>query len=209
MWNRTEDQIRIILIRHGVTHSNLEHRYLGKTEEPLCEEGIQNLGTAPAADRLFSSPMLRCRQTARYLYPGQTPVLIPEWEEMDFGLFEGKNYEDLKNDPQYQRFIDSGGRTPFPGGETREHFQKRCIQGFWRMLEQLQREDRNITCIVHGGTIMALLSAFCGGDYFDYQVKNGRGYELLYRMHEELPADLSYCGVFGRISVRPDAWRPL
>lgn len=30
--------------------------------------------------------------------------------------------------------------------------------------------------IVHGGTIMALLSKYCGGDYYDYHVGNGRGY---------------------------------
>ena len=30
--------------------------------------------------------------------------------------------------------------------------------------------------IVHGGTIMSLLSLYGGKDYFDYQVPNGRGY---------------------------------
>ena len=37
-------------------------------------------------------------------------------------------------------------------------------------------EGRSIGLIVHGGTIMVLLSSFCGGDYFDYQVPNGDGY---------------------------------
>lgn len=227
MWNRSEnqvkeqpqDQIVIRLLRHGLTNSNLEHRYLGKTEEPLCEEGIRRLHTlhmlrmqneaSDPVDKLFSSPLLRCRQTASILYPEQDPVLIPEWEEMDFGIFEGKNYKDLQGNPDYQRFIDSGGTLPFPQGESREDFQERCIQGFRRMLDGLQKEDRRIACIVHGGTIMALMSAFCGGDYFDYQVTNGRGYELFYRIQGELSADLSYHGVFGWISARPDTWRSL
>ena len=34
----------------------------------------------------------------------------------------------------------------------------------------------SVGMIVHGGTIMSLLSLYGGKDYFDYQVSNGRGY---------------------------------
>ena len=37
-------------------------------------------------------------------------------------------------------------------------------------------ESISVGMIVHGGTIMALLSQLYGGSYFDYQVPNGRGY---------------------------------
>lgn len=45
MWNRTEDKIKakITWIRHGMTQANGEHRYLGKTDEPLSETGIRLL----------------------------------------------------------------------------------------------------------------------------------------------------------------------
>ena len=33
--------------------------------------------------------------------------------------------------------------------------------------------------VVHGGTIMAVLSSLTGGEYFDFQVKNGEGYETV------------------------------
>ena len=32
--------MKIILVRHGKTQSNQEHRYLGWTDELLCREGI-------------------------------------------------------------------------------------------------------------------------------------------------------------------------
>ncbi|MGN0242387.1 MAG: hypothetical protein ACI4CS_11915, partial [Candidatus Weimeria sp.] len=32
--------------------------------------------------------------------------------------------------------------------------------------------------VAHGGTIMAVLSALAGGDYFSYEVKPGEGYEF-------------------------------
>ena len=44
MWNWTENQIELYLIRHGMTLGNVEHRYIGRqTDEPLSEDGRQQL----------------------------------------------------------------------------------------------------------------------------------------------------------------------
>ncbi len=188
----TQTEIRLTLIRHGATLSNKEGRYLGKSDESLSPEGIGILekavtgGNYPAADLLFSGPMKRCLETAQILYPGQAPILIPEWTEMDFGTFEGHNYKELSGDPDYQRWIDSGGTLPFPEGESREEFIRRSIAGYENMLRYMksiwersavsEQSDRSVSAVVHGGTIMALLSHFLGGEYFDYQVKCGQGY---------------------------------
>lgn len=192
MRNRTENQIeiRLTLIRHGATFSNQEGRYLGKTDVSLSPDGIRALEKFvadreyPTVDVLFSGPMKRCLETAQILYPGQTPILIPEWTEMDFGVFEGHNYKELSGNPDYQRWIDSGGTLPFPEGESREEFIRRSVAGCEKMLQCLKNgcktatefESQNISAVVHGGTIMALLSHFLGGEYFDYQVKCGQGY---------------------------------
>ena len=59
----------VYLIRHGKTKGNLEGRYIGTTDEPLCEEGKQSLMQMadakkyPAVEALFVSPMLRCRES--------------------------------------------------------------------------------------------------------------------------------------------------
>lgn len=192
----TEDKITLALIRHGETRSNKEHRYLGKTDEGLSEEGRKELrrhgrqlekdgqhGTYPRVDMLFSGPMCRCRETAAILYPDIAPVIIEEWTETDFGIFEGKNYEELKDDRQYQAWIDSGGRMAFPEGESREAFICRCIKGFGRVQETLREEKKRtghfpgtVGLVVHGGTIMALLCTYLGGDYFDYRTANGEVY---------------------------------
>ena len=193
-------------IRHGMTRANEEHRYLGKTDEPLSEKGIRFLQEKKkksffnAPEFLYASPMKRCVQTAEILFR-RKPVLIPEWKEMDFGQFEGKNYEELKDNPDYQKWIDSNGTLPFPGGESREQFIRRSMEGFDRMMSDiLKRSEKNtgiqndtdtrylksnrgteipVVTVVHGGTIMAVLSSLTGGEYFDFQVKNGEGYETV------------------------------
>lgn len=191
MRNRTENKIELVLIRHGAAASNQEHRYLGRTEEGISADGRAGLlrrkesGYYPPADCLLSSPMKRCVETAQLLYPAQRAVLIPEWTEIDFGSFEGKTYQELQGDRRYQEWIDSGGRLPFPDGESREDFIARSVRGLCRLEgilagEESRQRERALTAaaVVHGGTIMALLSHFCGGDYFSYQVRNGEGYRV-------------------------------
>ena len=192
MWNQPEIKINLTLIRHGKTPSNREHRYLGVTEETLSGEGRKQLEILAEKDilkkpwLLFISPMLRCQESAGILFPGKKAYPIEEWREMNFGAYEGKNYEDLKNDAYYQKWIDSNGTLPFPEGESQQEYIKRCHRGLLTATKIIQKEiaenqmtesqPRNITAVVHGGTIMALLHILAGGNYFDYQVKNGGGY---------------------------------
>lgn len=193
---------RLILIRHGMTAGNGEKRYIGMTDEKLCPEGREALerekkqGLYPAADLLFSSPLARCLETAAILYPGQEPMIIGAFRECDFGLFEGKNYKELSDCPQYQAWIDSGGTLPFPKGESMDSFRERCAAGLEQLLA-LHAEDgkrQTAACIVHGGTIMALLSRFGtqGRGYYDYQCGNGRGYCCLTEKNDKGEISLSW-----------------
>lgn len=187
---------QLYLIRHGKTESNREKRYLGVTDESLCREGIQELrgrkdeGVYPvlrSGDILAVSPMKRCVETARFLYPDCAPTVISSFREINFGSFEGKNYQELEGDERYQKWIDSGGRLPFPGGESREAFVRRNVEGMRELLDLCQREGNvfagtkqssRVILVVHGGTIMSLLSELnrepC--DYYDFMCANGEGY---------------------------------
>ena len=193
MRNRTEDKIKTIkciFIRHGSTALNREHRYLGKTDEPLDETGIQQIKQAAGSGiydrakniKIYSSPLCRCIQTAKIFFPDVEPELVEDFSEMDFGEFELKNYEELSSDTRYrdtyQAWIDSGGTLAFPGGESREEFIERCVRGFEQTIAALEGNDTAVF-VVHGGTIMAIMSHYCGGDYFDYQVKTGCGYSCV------------------------------
>ena len=171
------------LIRHGMTPGNQEHRYVGRTDEELTETARTELESRREifqhVDRVITSPMKRCIQTAEILFPYQVPEIQPGLEEMDFGTFEYKNYKELSGNPQYQAWIDSNGTLPFPAGEDLQQFKRRCCKNFQTSVEKLLKVgERCVAFVVHGGTIMAILEAFAEEkkNYYDWQVKNGCGY---------------------------------
>ena len=86
--------MKIMFLRHGLTNGNLEKRYIGTTDEPLCNCGIMQLKDTrfPHSDVLISSSALRCIQTAETLFPAQEIIIEKDFRECDFGDFEGKNY---------------------------------------------------------------------------------------------------------------------
>ncbi|SFQ47250.1 alpha-ribazole phosphatase [Lachnospiraceae bacterium XBB1006] len=188
MRNRDGHSIELFLIRHGETLYNKEGRYLGVTDLPLTKEAQQNLvkQEMPQVEFLFASPMLRARQTADIVFPKQPYVVMEEFAEMNFGEFEGKNYRELNGNPAYQAYIDSGGSTPFPGGESRDAFVMRTMTGFTKVLMQVGKEERpvRVGIVAHGGTVMAIASSLLGGEYFSYRVQNG-GYLHLRGYREE------------------------
>ena len=137
--------MKLWLIRHGMPKGNQEHRYVGATDEGLLPEEKERL-QAKSADMnlhlaiVFVSPARRCRETAACLFPGPAPelIVVPEFMEMNFGAFEYMSWQEINQDPDpahraaYQRYIDSGGETAFPGGESKAVFTKRVCDGFER-----------------------------------------------------------------------------
>ena len=73
---------KIHLIRHGLTEANLKQQYIGSTDMPLAAVGLSELqrlkneNDYPKVDKVYSSPMLRCKQTANVLYPSKDIMII-------------------------------------------------------------------------------------------------------------------------------------
>ena len=115
----------IYLLRHGRTEANRRRLYCGSTDLPLSPEGAAELrrlaergGYPPIAGlRVITSGLRRTAETLLAIY-GPVPFAPePGFREMDFGDFEGKSYELLRDDPAYQAWI------------TGENEQNRCPHG--------------------------------------------------------------------------------
>lgn len=172
--------MELMLIRHFQTAGNGKKQYIGSTDEPLDENKIpEQLSGYPQIDHLAVSPMKRCMQTADLIYPGYEKIVCPLLRELDFGAYERKTYEELKDLPEYQRWLESGGLSAFPDGEDRICFQKRCMQGMEILIGKLtELECQTAGVVVHGGTIMAVMSGYDKEKrpYYEWQVGNGEGY---------------------------------
>lgn len=168
--------MRINFIRHGETEGNRLKRYIGKTDEPLCSEGVEQLGKRiyPDCTVLILSPMKRCLQTAEIIYPSMKAASVcSDLRECDFGRFENKNYKELSGDEDYQRWIDSGGTIPFPDGESPDEFRSRCVSAFEEIVKWFNDSD-TVSFIVHGGTIMSVMEKYAvpKRSYYDFGIKN-------------------------------------
>lgn len=174
----------VYFLRHGQTQGNLERRYIGSTDEPLCPQGRRALAgiRAPAADVLYVSPMLRCRETAAALYPGmEATIILPGLRETDFGAFEGHTYDELKDNPAYCAWLGAAGEIPPPGGEGKAAVRRRVLDAFFSAVERHSEGDR-LAFVVHGGTIMTLLEALEGSrQFYRWQAPNGGGFQCRWR----------------------------
>ena len=169
--------MELYFIRHGRTPGNKEKRYIGRTDESILPESAADLRECAARGKygypevLFVSPMKRCIETADIIYPGMEMHIIRDFRECDFGSFEGKKYRELSGNPDYQKWIDSGGTMSFPEGESMEEMTNRVMKGFYKALDVAN--GRDAAFVVHGGTIMAVMSRIDGGNFYDYQLDNG------------------------------------
>ncbi|MBR3300366.1 MAG: histidine phosphatase family protein [Clostridia bacterium] len=179
---------RIHLIRHGLTDANLEGRYIGcRTDLPLCPQGVKELkamkdtGDYPPVGAVYSSPLLRAKQSSAILFPGFEPKIVEEFTEYDFGEFEGKNAHQLELDENYLKWT-SGKLAAPPSGESNTDFIKRLALGLNRVVRDMMENDIDeAAAIMHGGAIMMLLSA-CAVPRkrsVEWTSEPGRGYSIM------------------------------
>lgn len=173
--------MHIALLRHGLTAGNLRKAYLGVRDEPLCQEGVQALRASsvarevldfvPDCERVYVSTRKRTQETASLLFPDLSQVVSSSLDEMNFGIFEGKNYQDLSLSASYGRWVEGGCSAVCPEGEGLETFLPRVKEGF---LSAVEGEESGKIFVVHGGTIMGICSQFVlGSTYYQWQVPCG------------------------------------
>ncbi|XOQ47311.1 MAG: Alpha-ribazole phosphatase [Eubacteriales bacterium] len=178
----------IHFIRHGLTEGNLLGQYIGSTDLPLADEGVaqlenlKRLYTYPKAQIYYCSPMLRCVQTLRILYPEAQPMLVDDLRECDFGDWEGKTAEEIAaQDERFSEWMEGGKAVTPPNGESGGAFMQRVCAAFERIVESMLRSGMNSAVIVaHGGTIMSILSAYGipKANFYDWMTESGCGYSL-------------------------------
>ena len=116
--------MKLTLIRHGITHGNKYGLYYGATDLPLLEEGVEELRERrlgyiyPTAPRYYTSPLQRTQQTLRQLYGAVDFTVVDGLREMNFGVFEMRTGEDLRQDEAFVAWSRRMSTDRCPEGES-------------------------------------------------------------------------------------------
>lgn len=163
--------MKIYITRHGETEWNKELRMQGWKNSNLTEKGIEDaksLGNHLKNidfDLIYSSPLKRALDTAKYIRGMKnTKIVINEnFKEMNFGLWEGMNEEELtKQYPkEYETFIQKPQLFKPFGGETFTELVNRIEKGLYDVIDNNSNTD-NILIVAHAVVIKAIMKIVKG-----------------------------------------------
>ncbi|GIO39959.1 alpha-ribazole phosphatase [Paenibacillus antibioticophila] len=180
-------------IRHGYTEWNRSRRYLGHSDLELLSGEEAALAQLPAKlagirfSKVYCSDLLRCRETLARVRPDLASVANYDARirELNFGEWEGKTYEELKDCKTYRKWIDDPSSQVPPGGESWEQFESRVAEFYGELRKNaadifLNDEDASLPAsvliVTHGGVISLLAGKLAGGrDFHDPDFKIAPG----------------------------------
>lgn len=176
--------MKLILLRHGMTMANERHLYCGFTDLPLSVAGTAALKELKqtvlypdiAGMRILTSGMKRCDETLSILYGDISRETASAFREMNFGAFEMRSYEQMKEDPDYIAWISGDNEANItPGGESGNLMKARVLSA----LDSLLSDRQDTLLVTHGGVIAAIMERLFpaeGKSRYQWQPSPGRGY---------------------------------
>lgn len=160
---------RLSVIRHGLTEANDKGIYLGsRTDYSLSAKGMAHLIDKmdefeyPKVQRVYSSPMKRCIETAGIIYPYRELQIVENMTELDFGEFDGKSVQELIDREDYKNWLKGGSPdTRAPGGESTQELLLRLYKGLHEIIMDMMNEElTHCALITHSGIVTNLMAAF-------------------------------------------------
>ncbi len=147
----------LLLVRHGETDWNLEHRVQGHTDRPLNATGLEQaltLASQLAAEQLvavYASDLARARETAAIVAHrhGLDVTVDADLREKHFGSWEGLTEVEIA-----QRFPDAV-RGQWGDGETTAAIAARAVAAVERI--RATHPAGTVLVVSHGGTMRAIL----------------------------------------------------
>jgi broad specificity phosphatase PhoE len=130
--------LTLVLTRHGLTDRSTPEQHLGQRIDVSINEAGRRQAEAlarrlaPVAfDRAVTSPLFRARETAAIVARGVEVEADPRLREMDYGAWEGRTYEQIREaDGAYREAWERDPDTlPCPGGESANDVAAR-VRGF-------------------------------------------------------------------------------
>ena len=161
--------MKLVVMRHGQTNYNKEHRLQGRKNIPLSDKGLSQaaatrdemIAAGLHFDRVLSSPLERAVQTAEIVGGVNREQIAREERiiEIDFGPLEGQQVESL-DDNMRNFFNDPAEYIPPEGAESYAELLTRMGSFLSAMRED--KSDDTILAVSHGAALHALYMLVTG-----------------------------------------------
>ena len=138
---------QVYLIRHGATEWSVAGKHTGRTDIPLTASGRAQAEALRArlralqADRVFTSPLVRARETAAlagFASEAEADADLVEW---DYGTFEGRRTSEIRADQPGWDLFEHG----CPGGERVDEVAARAD----RVIARIRKAGGKVLLFAH------------------------------------------------------------
>ncbi|WP_456788320.1 histidine phosphatase family protein [Cellulomonas sp. P5_C5] len=164
----------VLLVRHGRSTANVAGILSGRTAGVDLDD-VGRSQAARAAERIavvplvavVSSPLARCRQTARSIAEPHalTTLIEPGITECDYGQWQGRPLRELAKDPLWSVVQTQPSEVTFPGGESMAAMQDRSVAAIRRHDAAIEAEHgagAAWVAVTHGDIVKSVLADALG-----------------------------------------------
>lgn len=159
----------LFLVRHGRSTANAGGILAGRMPDVHLDEVGKEQAKAiePMLGdiaRAYTSPVLRCRQTAAHAgFPDA--VVVEGLSECDYGEWTGRKLSELADEGIWATVQKQPSAVEFPGGETMLHMRERVVGA----VEDVVAKGENAVLFSHGDPLKAILAHALALDFDEFQ----------------------------------------
>ena len=164
--------MNLYLVRHGQTEFSRENRFCGSSDPPLTSVGeamaaaVAKAYASTPGEAIYTSPMLRARQTADALAKlTGSPALVEDGlKEIAYGEWESLTVDDVKArwPAAYGYWADDVASRGTPGGETAFAVAARAMRAVEAI--RTRHASGNVLIVSHKATLRIIACALLGLD---------------------------------------------
>ena len=166
--------MKLVIVRHGETEWNVQHRAMGQLDSPLTPKGIQQARAIGNRlhrlkfTSLYSSDLGRAVQTANIIAEicAKKIIFDPELREWNMGIFQGLTVSEMheKFPQERQDYEQIGDEYIIPEGESLDQCRDRGFRILNAIVKRHSNEnlhenlaetgDETVVVVTHGCVLM-------------------------------------------------------
>ncbi|MBI5418380.1 histidine phosphatase family protein [Candidatus Poribacteria bacterium] len=156
---------RVYLIRHGDVTKNNIPRYFGISDVELNNDGLKQLDSILNFIRNKQIKCVYSSNLKRTIHMAQAAAsalkiehkIIPEFNEINFGKWEGLSFAEIKNkySEEFESWMEKKLNFSFPAGESLDEVRARVLPKYKEII--FNNSEPEILMILHKSVIKIIL----------------------------------------------------